>query len=412
MIIPSIDLMNKKLVRLVNGEKKILEIDNPKKYAQEVWFYPEIQLIDLDNALGKGNNIELIKEICNIVPCRVGGGIRTIEQAKELIESGAKKVIIGTQANKKFLSELAKNIGKEKIIVALDSKKGKVATNGWTIKTKMSPINLAKKLENYCDEFLYTSIEKDGTLSGADKKTAQKLKKITNNRIVLAGGIKSIKEIIDLEKEGIDCVSGLAIYKNKIDTKKAFIECIDFTKMNELIPTIIQENNKIISLVYSNKESLEKTIKTKKVWLYSRSKKGVFMKGATSGNEQEIIEIKKDCDNDSLLFKIKQKENGCHKGKYSCFGEKKEFSLQELYEKISDRIKNPKEGAYTSKLVKDEMLLKRKLVEEAAEVITTKNKEELIWECSDLIYFLFVIMVKEGITIKDIEKENDRRNKK
>lgn len=191
------------------------------------------------------------------------------------------------------------------------------------------------------------------------------------------------------------------------------IKGIDFVKMNELVPTIIQEENgTVLSLVYSNKKSLKKTIETKKVWKYSRERKKVCMKGATSKNTQELLEVKKDCDNDALLFLVKQKGNiACHKGNYSCFGSKKKFSLQELYKKIEKRKNNSPKNSYTKKLFEDEMLLKRKLVEEAAEVITTKNKEELIWECSDLVYFLFVIMAKEEVTIEDIEKENERRDK-
>ena len=196
------------------------------------------------------------------------------------------------------------------------------------------------------------------------------------------------------------------------------IEEIDFEKMNNLVPTIIQEQNgTVLSLIYSNKESLEKSIQTKKVWSYSRSRKGVFQKGATSGNEQEIIEIKKDCDNDTLLFIVNQKGNlsngtgvACETGQYSCFGTEKEFDLQALYDKIVARVKSAPPESYTKKLLLDEGLLKRKLIEEAAEVITFKDKENLIWECSDLIYFLFVIMAKEGVTILDVEKENERRN--
>ena len=197
------------------------------------------------------------------------------------------------------------------------------------------------------------------------------------------------------------------------------IEEIEFEKMNNLVPTIIQEKNGIVlSLVYSNKESLEKSIKTGKVWSYSRSRSGVFQKGATSGNIQEIIEVKKDCDNDTLLFIVNQKGNlsdgtgvACETGQYSCFGTEKNFNLNALYDKVKSRVKNAPSESYTKKLLLDEGLLKRKLIEEAAEVITAKDKENLIWECSDLIYFLFVIMAKEGVTILDVEKENERRNK-
>ena len=188
---------------------------------------------------------------------------------------------------------------------------------------------------------------------------------------------------------------------------------VDFEKMGDLVPTIIQEQNgTILSLVYSNKESLGKSIETKKVWSFSRSRKGVFQKGGTSGNIQEIVEIKKDCDNDSLLFIVNQRGTcACHTGKYSCFGAEKKFDLNALYEKIASRLKNAPQGSYTKKLFSDELLLKRKLIEEAAEVITAKDRENLIWECSDLIYFLFVIMAKEGVSISDVEKENEKRNK-
>ncbi|MFA6269425.1 MAG: phosphoribosyl-ATP diphosphatase [archaeon] len=193
---------------------------------------------------------------------------------------------------------------------------------------------------------------------------------------------------------------------------------VDFEKMLGLVPTIIQEKNGVVlSLVYSSKESLAKSIDTKKVWTCSRSRKGVFMKGATSGNVQDLLCVKKDCDSDALLFVVNQKGNlpdgagvACETGKYSCFGNEKEFNLQALYEKIVSRKEGASESSYTKKLFNDSALLKRKLIEEAAEVITAKDKEELIWECSDLLYFLFVIMAKEGVTIKEIEKENERRD--
>lgn len=190
------------------------------------------------------------------------------------------------------------------------------------------------------------------------------------------------------------------------------VEELDFEKQNGLIPTIIQEQNgNILSLVYSNKESIEKTLKTKRVWSFSRSRKGVFQKGATSGNTQELVEFGVDCDNDSILIIVKQNGScACHTGSYSCFGGKEDFTLNELYLKLSSRLKNAPSGSYTKKLFKDDLLLKRKLIEEAAEVITAKDKENLIFECSDLIYFLLVIMAKEGVTISDIEKENKRRD--
>jgi phosphoribosyl-ATP pyrophosphohydrolase/phosphoribosyl-AMP cyclohydrolase len=255
----------------------------------------------------------------------------------------------------------------------------------------------------------------DIVYSGNSAKEAglEIIEKILESDVVLIGGEKMTEK----ENEVEVCASKIVSSSNIVSSEFAIenenlLNEVNFQKMNNLIPTIIQEEDgKIISLVYSNKESLEKSIQTKKVWRFSREQKKVMMKGATSGNEQEIISIKTDCDNDALLFKVKQKGIGCHKGNYTCFNEEKEFSLKALYNKILERKNNPQIGSYTKKLFDDELLLKRKLVEESAEVITAKDKENLIWECSDLIYFLFVIMAKNEITIEDIEKENKKRDK-
>ncbi|MFA6065354.1 MAG: phosphoribosyl-ATP diphosphatase [archaeon] len=418
MIIPTIDLMNGKLVQLEKGEKKLIELENPLVFAEQYSKYATVQLIDLDNALGKGDNFELVKELCKIAPCRVGGGVRTVDKAVQLVKAGAKKVIIGTKANKEFLIELANAIGKEKIIVALDARNGKVTIAGWQTQTNITPVQMAKELDEYCGEFLYTCVEKEGLLMGADLETVKELQKVTKNKISLAGGINSIEEIKELDKLGVDAVTGLAVYAGKFSAEQAFIEVLDFEKQNNLIPTIIQEKNgTVLSLVYSSKESLAKTLETGKVWTCSRSRKGVFQKGATSGNVQELVEVKTDCDKDALVFMVKQKGNlpdgsgvACETGQYSCFGTEKKFDLQALYDKVLDRKKNSPEGSYTKKLFDDELLLKRKLIEESAEVITAKNKEELVWECADLLYFLFVIMANNGVSISEVEKENQRRD--
>lgn len=185
----------------------------------------------------------------------------------------------------------------------------------------------------------------------------------------------------------------------------------DFKKMS-LIPTIIQDmNGVVLTLVYSNKESYEKTLKEGVPYFYSRSRNAVVYKGSTSGNTQELVDIKLDCDSDALLFKVKQKGNACHLNQFSCFNEKRRFNLDKLYEVISGKIAKSDKNSYTNKLSNDSDLLNRKIIEEAGEVVTAKNKNELIWECADLFYFLLTKMSSNKISIKDIEKELLRRNK-
>ena len=407
MIIPSIDLMNGKAVQLRQGKEKILERKNVLGLAKEFSRYGEIAVIDLDAAMGKGSNSGLIKKICRIADCRVGGGIRTVEKANELLQAGAKKIIIGTKATPEFLKQLPKG----RVIAAVDTKEGYVVTKGWTNKTKEKPENLIKKLEPYCSGFLFTNVDKEGLMQGLDFSIVRKLRKLTKNSLTVAGGISSIKDINELESLGADSQLGMALYTGKIKLEEAFVSILDFNKNNGLIPTIAQDDKKqVLMLAFSNKESLLRTFKTGKATYYSRSRKKLWKKGETSGNYQEILRVKYDCDKDALLFIVKQENVACHTGKYSCFDDK-EFSFDELYDVISSRIINPKKGSYTSKLAADEKKIKEKIREECMEILDYKDKDNLVWEISDILYFIFVLMAKKEINMDDIKNELWRRRK-
>src|SRR3989344_8446544 len=164
MIVPSIDLMDGKAVQLRQGKEKVLEREDVLELALEFRKYGEIAVIDLDAAFGKGDNAELIKKICGIADCRVGGGIRTVQKANEIMQAGAKKIIIGTKATPEFLKQLPK----EKVIVAIDTKDNYVVNKGWTKKTKKTPEEAIKELEPYCSEFLFTNVNKEGLMQGFD----------------------------------------------------------------------------------------------------------------------------------------------------------------------------------------------------------------------------------------------------
>ncbi len=407
MIIPSIDLMDGKAVQLRQGKEKVLERKNVLGLAKEFSKYGEIAVIDLDAALGKGNNLELIKKICRIADCRVGGGIRTIEKASEILQAGAKKIIIGTKATPEFLKKLPR----ERVIVAVDTKDGYVVTKGWVEKTKQKPDALIKNLEQYCSGFLFTNVDKEGLMKGFDFEIVKKLKALTKNKMTIAGGISSISDIKKIESLGADSQLGMALYTGKIELDKAFISLLDFEKNKGLMPTIVQDSKKqVLMLAFSNKESLSKTFKSGKATYYSRSRKKIWQKGETSGNFQEILKVRYDCDRDALLFVVKQKNVACHNGMYSCFSDK-EFQLEDLYEIIKDRIDNPKAGSYTSDIAKDERKIKEKIREESEEILDYKDTDNLIWEISDLMFFIIALMAKKGITLDDIRNELWRRRK-
>lgn len=231
MIFPCVDLMAGKVVQLVQGKRENLEIeiDDVAGLVKEFSGYGELQVIDLDAAMDKGDNSDLIKKICKIARCRVGGGIRTAEKAEEAIKLGATKVILGSavfkgnKINIDLLKKVVSKIKKERVIIAIDSLKGNIVTKGWTNDTKIRTEDAIKQLEPYCSEFLYTYVDKEGTLQGINIGIIRKLKKLTKNQITAAGGINSIEQIKELEKIKVNSALGMVLYTGKVkleDLKK------------------------------------------------------------------------------------------------------------------------------------------------------------------------------------------------
>ncbi len=413
MLVSSIDLMNGKAVQLRNGKDKVLEKSDPVDLAREFAKISQVAVIDLDAAMGKGNNQELIRQICTVADCRVGGGIRTIEKAKKIFSYGAQKLIIGTTAfagdkiNHSFLQELVEYFGKERIIIAIDAYKGKITTQGWKHDTGLDVFATVQELERYCNEFLYTMVETEGCMTGMDVDAIEKLQ--TTNQLTVAGGIKDDQQVIALSRRGYGVQVGMALYTGAIDLHKCFVESLAWDKAN-LLPTITQDTNgNVLMLAYSNKESLYKTLADKKVTYYSRSRKALWTKGETSGNWQELISIRTDCDRDTLLVRAEQKGVACHLGNYSCFGDKP-FDLNVLYDIVRDRFANPRPESYTAKLAQGD-LLKEKIMEEAEEVCDARSREDKIWEVGDLLYFLTCYLAKEGISFAEVFAELQRRDR-
>ena len=398
MIIPSIDIMDGKAVQLKQGATKVLERENVFELAEYFSRFGEIAIIDLDAAMGKGDNLELIKQLVRKYPARVGGGIRTAQKAKELIAAGAKKVIIGTAASEGLLSELPK----KNVIVAIDTKGGKVVTHGWLNSTEFKPEEYINKFDNYCSGYLYTIVEKEGMMGGTDIEAIKRIKQLTSNELTAAGGICTIDEIKEITEIGANCQLGMAIYTGKLDLAEAYCSLLKFDEKG-LIPTIAQDVNskQVLMMAYSNKESLAKTFKDGLATYFSRSRQALWTKGETSGNTQKVLNVKADCDKDTLLFTVEQTGVACHTGSYSCFGEK-EFHIKDLIAVLKQRLEELPEGSFTTKLFKDEFYLKRKIMEEAFEVVNFEQGDGLGWEVADLTYFVLTFMVKNGIEIDDI----------
>ncbi|MFN0169568.1 MAG: HisA/HisF-related TIM barrel protein [Bryobacteraceae bacterium] len=218
MIIPCIDLMGGKVVQLVQGREKALEGAAPLEMVGRFSGFPQIQVIDLDAAIGTGANDGLVKLVCASAVCRVGGGVRSVERARTLVEQGAYRVIVGTSAftssgvNTGFLQALAEAIGRQRLVIALDSKDGRIVIKGWRESIGQTSESVITSLEPYCSGFLCTYVDKEGMMQGTDLDWFRRLRAATGHEITAAGGISSYEEIRELERSNIHSALGMAIY--------------------------------------------------------------------------------------------------------------------------------------------------------------------------------------------------------
>ena len=218
MIIPCIDLMGGKVVQLVQGRDKALEGGTPLEMLEHFAAFPEIQVIDLDAAIGQGSNDGLVELIASRAKARVGGGVRSPERARALIEQGAYRVIVGTAAfNRPVLEQIAEAIGRERLIIALDSKGGKVVVKGWREATEATAEEMIPHLEPYCSGFLCTYVDKEGMLQGTDLNWFGRLRAATRQEITAAGGITTLEDIRALHEMNVHAALGMAIYTGRLN---------------------------------------------------------------------------------------------------------------------------------------------------------------------------------------------------
>jgi phosphoribosylformimino-5-aminoimidazole carboxamide ribotide isomerase len=223
MIIPCIDLQDGKVVQLIQGRDKALEGGTPAEMLDRFAGFPEIQVIDLDAAMGRGANDAIMQWLCEHARCRAGGGVRTVDRARTLLDQGAHRIIVGTAAftadgiDTYFLEELQLAVSPERILIALDSKEGRVVVRGWRESTRFTAEEVLKQLERYCGGFLCTYVDKEGMLQGTDLDWFRRLRAATAHEITAAGGITTLDDIRTLADMNVHAALGMAIYTGKLD---------------------------------------------------------------------------------------------------------------------------------------------------------------------------------------------------
>jgi len=232
MIIPCIDLMDGKVVQLKQGREKVIEAESPEATLAMFDGFPQIQVIDLDAAMGRGSNGAIVERLARRASIRAGGGVRTLERALELVDQGAFRVIIGTAAfsshglNIAFLEKLRDSIGPERLTVALDSKDGRIVVEGWQQPTHWTALDVIAKLEPYCSGFLCTYVDKEGMMQGTDLHWFESLRRATAHELIAAGGITTLDDVKRLTGMDVHCAIGMSIYTGRLslDTLRALNE--------------------------------------------------------------------------------------------------------------------------------------------------------------------------------------------
>lgn len=405
MIIPSIDLMDGRAVQLVGGREKAIDAGDPRPIAERFRLAGEIAVIDLDAAMGRGSNEDVIRELLEIAPCRVGGGIRSVERAIAWLDAGARKVILGTAATPEVLRELPR----ERVIAALDAVHGEVVVEGWQTSTGREVVGRMRELRDLVGGFLVTFVEREGRMGGVDLTEVERLvAEAGAARLTVAGGVTTPDDIAAIDRLGADAQVGMAIYTGRLSLADAIAAPLVSDRLDGLFPTVVvDESGVALGLAWSSRESLRHAVETGRGVYQSRSR-GIWVKGESSSATQDLLRIDLDCDRDAIRFTVRQRGRGfCHTGTRTCWGD--DAGVSSLARRLAQRVEGAPAGSYTRRLLDEAGLLDAKLLEEAQELADATTPEHVASEAADVMYFTFVAMARQGVTLADVERELDRR---
>jgi phosphoribosyl-ATP pyrophosphohydrolase len=401
MLIPSIDLEQGRVVQLRNGRDLVLELGAAAPWAERFAPLGEIAVIDLDAARGRGSNRACIEPLCDVARCRVGGGIRDRDTALRWLDRGAAKVVLGTAAE----PDLLRKLPRDRVIAAVDSWRDDVVVHGWAQTTGESTEAKLRRLAPYVGGFLVTFVETEGTLGGFDVERAARLVDAAGGvRITFAGGIVDAATIAALDRIGADAQVGMALYTGALEPAAALWATLARDRPDGLVPTTVcDRSGRLLMLAYSNAASLAVAIAERAGVYWSRTR-GLWRKGSTSGARQHLVRIDVDCDRDALRFTVEQTGGACHTGSATCFGDVGGTAL--LERTIRGALGD---GSYTKRLLATPELLAAKLVEEAAELADAADRDAVVAEAADVLYFTLVRLAASGASLADVEAELDRR---
>ena len=407
MIVPSIDIMGGRAVQLRRGREFVLDGGDPIERLEEFSLAGDVAVVDLDAALGRGSNAELIRDLVRRAPCRVGGGIRDLDSARRWLDAGAVQIMIGTAATPEFCGALPR----ERVVAAVDAQRGEIVVDGWRKKTGVPVIAQVRALAPVVGGFLFTQVEKEGEMRGFDCAAVEAVVRAAEGaRIIAAGGITTPAEIAELDRIGADAQVGMALYTRTLSLGDAVAAPLVKPLPGDVWPTVVcDEAGQTLGLVWSTRESVARAVAERRGIYWSRTRQALWVKGETSGNTQQLVRVDVDCDRDALRFTVRQSGVGfCHLHRRSCW--ESQFDLADLERTLADRMATPVAESGTARLLADPALLAAKLREEADELARAESSQDVVQETADVFYMALVALARGGGTLADVRAELARRH--
>lgn len=405
MILPSIDIQNGSAVQLVGGEELAIDAGDPFPIFERFSRIGEVAVIDLDAAKSEGDNRALIAELSKRGRCRVGGGIRTFECARDALDAGAAKLLLGSAAE----VELLRRLPRDRVMAAVDGRDGFVVTHGWRKASAVRVVDRVRELRDYVSGFLVTFVEREGRCTGLPMERIEELARACGDaRLCVAGGARSAREIAELDAIGVDVQVGMGLYRGDFDLAECLFAMLRSERDDGLVPTIVCDPQGVaLGLAWSSERSLREALESG-AGIYESRHRGLWVKGETSGATQELVRVSLDCDRDALRFLVRQKGAGfCHRETYTCFGD--EALASALERRVQARLASDDADSYVRRLAREPGLVDAKLVEEARELAEAEGREALVHEAADVLFFVQAKLACEGIPMEEVSAELERR---
>jgi phosphoribosyl-ATP pyrophosphohydrolase len=407
-LIPSIDMSRGRAVQLIGGEEEVLDAGDPIAVLERFSMVGEVAVVDIDAARGDGDNQKIIETMCKRARIRVGGGIRDLSTAIRWLDAGAEQVVIGTAAE----ADLLEKLPRDRVIVALDTRAGRLLTHGWRRETSGTVEERIAALAPHCSGFLVTFVELEGRMRGTDLSRAERyIRQAAPARVTVAGGITTADEVAALDRMGADAQVGMALYTGDLLLADSVAALLRSDRDDGLWPTVVvDEHGTALGLAWSDRDSLIAAMRARR-GIYRSRNRGQWVKGTTSGATQELIGVAVDCDRDTLRFTVCQEEPGfCHTGTRTCWGD--DSGVERLARRIRLLARSPSPGSNTARLLADPLLLASKIEEEASELAAATGAAATTTEAADLIYFALVKAISEGCGLAEIESALDARERR